>query len=153
VGKYIIDGREYPAIKSLDDVTLATQMTLERSTGMTRADVDDLFKRVAAMSETEAYRSDDALIAFGIGVWFARRAAGESLSLEAACDVPMSKVQYVVEPGDPTENPLPGGSPDPTRRAGSARPGTRSPQDRKPKSAKAAASAKKTSKKPSSSGS
>lgn len=145
--KVIIEGREYAGVAG-DDITLSDLMAIKTATGMSRAELFDLIERVSQLSEKEQQRSDEALIAAGISVWLARRHAGELLSLEEACAVPMTQVEFVREPGDP-EPVKPGGRPDPTSRAGSARPGTRSPQDRKPK--KAAAS--KTSKKASTAGS
>lgn len=147
--KVIIEGRTYDGVLG-DDITLADLMAIKTATGMTRADLMDLIERVAQLSEVEQQRSDEALIAAGISVWLARRHAGELLTLEEACAVKMSQVEFVREPGDPQPE-TPGGRPDPTSRAGSARHGTRSPQDRKPKSAKPAA--RKTSKKASPAGS
>lgn len=138
--KIIIEGTTYPLLEA----TLADFLALKAATGLTRVDLEDLHLQVRGLSERERNRSDDALLLAGITVWFARRRAGENLTLEQACDVPMSAVEFVREPGDPEDVEVDaGGRPDPTRRA-SARAGTRSPADRKRK-----APAKKTSKKPS----
>lgn len=142
--KIIIQGRTYDGVLG-DDVTLSDLMAIKTATGMTRADLEDLTQRVSKLSEKELQRSDEALIVAGISVWLARRHAGEMLTLEEACAVPMTEVEFVREPGDPAPTgSAVDGRPDPTRRAGSAHPGTRSPQDRKPKKHAAAA---KTSKK------
>jgi hypothetical protein len=137
--KVIIEGRTYPVIEA----TLADHIALQGATGLSRADVEDLFTRVRALSDRERERSDDAMLAAGLTVWFARRRAGENLTLEQACDVPMSAVEFVREPGDPDDLEVDSaGRPDPTR-PGSGR--VVRPADRKRK----AAAAKKTSKKPS----
>lgn len=140
--KIIIEGTTYPLVEA----TLADHLALKAATGLSRADLEDLHKRVRALNEHDRNRSDEALLLAGITVWFARRRAGEHLTLEQACDVPMSAVEFVREPGDPEDVDLDAaGRPDPTRPA-SGRAGTRSPADRKRK-----APAKKTSKKPSTS--
>lgn len=140
--KVIIEGRTYDGVLG-DDITLADLMAIKTATGMTRADLMDLIERVSQLSEVEQQRSDEALIAAGISVWLARRHAGELLTLEEACAVKMSQVEFVREPGDP--EPAAGGRPDPTSRAGSARRSTRSPQDRKPKKAAGSKTSKKAS--------
>lgn len=148
--KIIIQGKTYEGVLG-DDVTLSDLMAIKTATGMTRGDLEDLTKRVSKLSEKELQRSDEALIVAGVSVWLARRHAGEMLTLEEACAVKMSDVEFIREPGDPA--PVEGavdGRPDPTRRAGSAHHGTRSPQDRKPKKR---AAASKTSKKASPAGS
>ncbi len=141
--KVIIEGREYAGVAG-EDITLADLMAIKSATGMTRADLFDLIERVSKLSEKEQQRSDEALIAAGISVWLARRHAGELLTLEEACAVPMTRVEFVREAGDP-EPVTPGGRPDPTRRAGSAPRSTRSPQDRKPKKAAGSKTSKKQS--------
>jgi hypothetical protein len=137
--KIIIQGVAYPLLEA----TLADHLALKAATGLSRADLEDLHQRVRALDEHDRNRSDEALLLAGITVWFARRRAGENLTLEEACDVPMSEVEFVREPGDPDEDDLdPASRPDPTR-PGSGRAVAR-PADRKRKAA-----AKKTSKKPS----
>lgn len=138
--KIIIEGDTYQLLEA----TLADHLALKAATGLSRADLEDLHTRVRALSEYDRNRSDDALLLAGITVWFARRRAGENLTLEQACDVPMSEVEFVREPGDPDDLEVDaGGRPDPTR-PGSGRAGPRVPADRKRKAA-----AKKTSRKPS----
>lgn len=135
--KIVIQGTTYPLVEA----TLADHLALKAATGLSRADLEDLHARVRALDERERNRSDEALLLAGITVWFARRRAGEQLTLEQACDVPMSEVEFVREPGDPDDSELDaGGRLDPTRR-GSAR-GV--PADRR---RKAGGAAKKTSKK------
>jgi hypothetical protein len=145
--KIIIQGREYTAVAD-DSITLADLVVLKAQTGLSRADLFDLFEQVQGLSEAQMQRSDEALLIAGVSVWLARRHAGEQLTLEEACDVPMGQVEFVREPGDP--EPTPAGRPGPTgpHLKGSAPRSTRSPQDRKPK-----AGARKTSKKASSAGS
>lgn len=145
--KIIIQGREYTAVAD-DSITLADLVVLKAQTGLSRADLFDLFEQVQGLSEAQMQRSDEALLIAGVSVWLARRHAGEQLTLEEACDVPMGQVEFVREPGDP-EPSAPAGRPDPTGRTGSAPRSTRSPQDHKPKKA----AARKTSKKASSAGS
>ena len=146
--KIMIQGREYTAVAD-DSITLADLVVLKAQTGLSRADLFDLFEQVQGLSEAQMQRSDEALLIAGVSVWLARRHAGEQLSLEQACDVPMGQVEFVREPGDP-EPTTSGGRPDPTSRPGGSAPrGTRSPQDHKPKKA----AARKTSKKASSAGS
>lgn len=141
--KVIIEGRTYDGVLG-NDITLADLMAIKGATGMSRADFFDLIERVAKLSEKEQQRSDEALIAAGVSVWLARRHAGEMLTLEEACAIPMSQVEFIREPGDP-EPVTPGGRPDPTSRAGSAPRSTRSPQDRKPKKASGPKTSKKAS--------
>lgn len=138
--KIIIEGRTYPLIEA----TLADHLALKAATGLSRADLEDMHARVRAMTPRERERSDESLLLAGITVWFARRRAGEELTLEQACDVPMSAVEFVREPGDPDDELDAAGRPDPTRRA-SGPAGAPRPADRKRKAA-----AKKTSRKPSS---
>lgn len=145
--KVMIQGRAYQGVAG-DDITLSDLMAIKSATGMTRADLFDLIERVSKLSEAEQQRSDEALIAAGISVWLARRHAGELLTLEDACAVPMAEVEFVREPGDP--EPSKGGSgqagrPDPTRRPGSGRRSTPSPQDHKPKKGAASKTSKKRS--------
>jgi hypothetical protein len=137
--KIIIQGTTYPLLEA----TLADHLALKAATGLSRADLEDIHQRVRALSEYDRNRSDEALLLAGITVWFARRRAGENLTLEQACDVPMSEVEFVREPGDPEDVDLDAaGRPDPTR-PGSGR--VARPADRKRK----AGAAKKTSKRPS----
>lgn len=144
--KVMIQGRAYQGVAG-DDITLSDLMAIKSATGMTRADLFDLIERVSKLSEAEQQRSDEALIAAGISVWLARRHAGELLSLEEACAVPMTEVEFVREPGDPEPvgDGSPAGRPDPTRRPGSGRRSTPSPQDHKPKKGAASKTSKKRS--------
>lgn len=129
--KVILDGREYRAVTP-DDITLADLMAIKRATGMTRPELNEMSARVQALSEAEQQQSDEALVLAGIQVWLARRHAGEvDLSLEQACDIPMAKVAFVREPGDPDPEDV-GSGLGPTRR-GSAPGAARAPQDRKVK--------------------
>lgn len=146
--KIIIQGREYAAVAD-DSITLADLVVLKAQTGLSRADLFDLFESVKGLSEAQMQRSDEALLIAGVSVWLARRHAGEQLTLEEACDVPMGEVEFVREPSDP--EPAPAGRPGPTspHLEGSGPRSTRSPQDHKPKKA----AARKTSKKASTAGS
>lgn len=129
--KVILDGVEYDAVKP-DDVTIADLLALKSATGLSRAELNKVVENVQALSEEEQQHSDEGLLLAGISVWFARRHAGERLTLEEACDISPSKVEFRAEPGDPQSVAAPGSGLDPTRQA-SARGAARGPQDRKPK--------------------
>lgn len=129
--KVILDGKAYDAVTP-DSITLADLLALKSATGMSREDLEAVAAKVRGMTEAQQMRSDEALLLAGVSVWLARRHAGELLTLEEACAVPQSKVEFRKEPGDPEDVVAPGSGPDPTRRA-SARGGAPAPQDRKPK--------------------
>lgn len=147
--RFRIEGKEYPSI-STEEATLAELLAIKRDTGLSRVDLNDLQKRVAEMPEEEADESDDALLVMGIGVWLSRRRAGETgLSLEAACDFPLSALEVILEPGDEEEiakadAEARADAADPTRTASAPR-GTRPPtadrQSKKKTSRKVSASA------------
>lgn len=123
--KIVISGREYRAISS-DEATLADLLALKSATGLSQRDL-------RALGEIAEGDDDNAILLTGILVWFARRRAGERLTLEEACDVPLAEIEFVEEPGD--EKPA---SPDPHQAAGlevsgpAATPRPR-PADRQPK--------------------
>lgn len=130
--RFRIEGKEYPSI-STEEATLAELLAIKRDTGLTRGDLNDLQKRVAEMTEEEADESDDALLVMGIGVWLSRRRAGETgLSLEDACNFPLSALEVILEPGDEeaiaADAEARADAADPTRTASDPR-GTRPPTD------------------------
>ena len=95
--KIVISGTEYPGIRSL---TLSDLIALEREAGIPQAEVFDLEEKIKGKSPGEIMRTSAGLLYVGIVVWATRRRAGERLSLEQACDVELSELTFLLEPGD-----------------------------------------------------
>jgi hypothetical protein len=99
-----IEGKRYPMI-SADEATLADLIAIKRQTGIGVGELQEiaaLFEGLEGEAAEKAAEEhpDEALVMFGVAVWLSRRAAGESLTLDEACAVPMDKIRQIAEPGD-----------------------------------------------------
>lgn len=100
----IKDHGEYPVGAFEETFTLADLIFLKRTTGM---DEDQVEAALAVLQGDDGASSSDKVLASGLIVWAARRRGGDRdengnpLTLEAACDFPMSKLSIESEPGDP----------------------------------------------------
>lgn len=105
-----IDGKRYPLITA-EEATLADLLAIRRQTGTGVGELQELLERfdgltpkeIEAMAEEDADVIDDSLLAYGISVWLSRRHAGEDLTLEQACAVPLDAIRQIAEPGDHVE--------------------------------------------------
>lgn len=107
--KLIINGKQYAGV-SLDQATLADWIALKTATGLSRADLIEQAKACEGLTVEELGQRDEAILLTGISVWLSRRHAGERLTLEEACDVPMTDIEFVAELGDPGQRQV---TPDP----------------------------------------
>lgn len=93
--KLVIQGTEYP-LGNINEATLDDLMALRKQTGL---GVKGLRQRLDAMSSIEdsedVLDDPESLLAIGALVWLARRKAGESLSLEQACDFPLAELEFI----------------------------------------------------------
>lgn len=99
-----IEGKRYPMV-SADEATLADLIAVKRQTGISVSELQeiaDIFEGLDGKAAEKAAEDhpDEALVMFGVAVWLSRRAAGESLTLDEACAVPMDKIRQIAEPGD-----------------------------------------------------
>jgi hypothetical protein len=99
-----IEGKRYPMV-SAGEATLADLIAIKRQTGFSVGELQEMADLFEGLDEKEAEAAadahpDEALVMFGIAVWLSRRSAGESLTLEEACALPMDKIRQIAEPGD-----------------------------------------------------
>lgn len=119
--KIVIADREYPQ-PSLGRLSVTQLMRLERETGLSRRQIREKFEQMQNLSEAEREEADDALILTGITLWVSRMAAGEDIGFEAACDVPIDEVRFILEPGDDEVAPDPRQAPPASGRGADGRP-------------------------------
>lgn len=99
-----IEGKRYPMV-SAGEATLADLIAIKRQTGIGVGELQELAAAFEGLEGDEAEKAaeshpDEALLLFGVAVWLSRRAAGESLTLDEACAVPLDKIRQIAEPGD-----------------------------------------------------
>lgn len=102
-----IEGKRYPMV-SAGEATLADLIAIKRQTGISVGELQELASLFDGLDGDEAEKAaeqypDEALLMFGVAVWLSRRAAGESLTLDEACAVPMDRIRQIAEPGDKSE--------------------------------------------------
>lgn len=119
--KIVIGDVEYAQV-DLSKISVGNLIRFDRETGMTRKGLREMGERLAAMTEEEREDSADALILTGITVWLARLGAGEDVSFEEACDVPLADLQFIPEPGDEEAAPDPHRAPPGSGRGDAGRP-------------------------------
>lgn len=102
-----IDGKRYPMVGA-GEATLADLIAIKRQTNVGVGELQELAELFEGAEGDEAdaiaeQHPDEALLMFGIAVWLSRRAAGESLTLDEACSMPLDKIRQIAEPGDKAE--------------------------------------------------
>lgn len=103
--KVVIGDVEYSQ-PDLSKLSVGQVMRLEREV-MTRKALREMGERVGAMTDEERDDSADSLILAAITIWVARLQAGEDVSFEQACAVPLADVKFLAEPGDEEAAPDP----------------------------------------------
>lgn len=87
---YVIEGREYPAMTP-KTFGLNVLRDIKRATGLKPSELDVLVQQLAKRERLADIIDDEAsLLAFSVLVWASRRAAGEHVDMETACDFDMS---------------------------------------------------------------
>jgi len=99
-----IEGKRYPMVTA-SEATLADLIAIKRQTGISVGELQECADLFDGLDEKDAEKvaekyPDEALVVFGVSVWLSRRAAGEHLTLEEACAVPLDKIRQIAEPGD-----------------------------------------------------
>ena len=104
---FVIGGRRFPVVE-LGQATLRDAMAIQRETGLGIDRVEVLLAETRGMSGGEMMASADHLLAFGVQIWLARRAAEPGLKFEDAIDFPLGDLEVELV-GDP--DPVPAGDP------------------------------------------
>lgn len=111
---YLIDGKRYPLV-AIDTASLWDIIEIKEQTGLTVATLERCLTDISGVgepdsmfaTESDVFSSGEHLMALGVQMWLARRAAGEHLTIREASSVPIGQWQIVAdeveaEPEDPT---------------------------------------------------
>lgn len=94
---------------SLKDLLLLQQQTAESGRMLTMEDIRRMQADLNAIEDSkERGKHPDAIWLLAVGIWAARRLAGEDVTFLQAIDFPMSQLTFIKEPQDRKK-------PDPTR--------------------------------------
>lgn len=105
--KFRIADKEYDAQEAVENVSLQTLFDLKRRSGVGIKTLVESTKKFKDHADPIDLLDDlDALNAFRILIWLARRHQGENLSLEEANDFPLSAFALIVDEV-PTEDAAP----------------------------------------------
>lgn len=106
--------REYPADSIVWDATMSECVALLAATGMSQDYLLEQLRRVASGDAPRVTEDADLMRAHMGLVWLTRYRAGERgedgepLTLDGACDFPLRRLRWKIDPGDPkpeTEDP------------------------------------------------
>lgn len=111
--KLKIQGTEY-SVDGLSRIGLFDILELKRQTGMTVDELQDRLTVVVSDADGDADQTaagllgdESGILALAALIWLTRRKAGESLTLEQACDFPLEELEIVAEDGDVVDTPDP----------------------------------------------
>lgn len=88
--KFVISGKEYSA-EAVANVSMNDLRLMRKETGLTIGQYQELLNVLSTKdSMNDIFEDEGALLAFSVTIWLSRRAAGEKVTLEEACDFPLT---------------------------------------------------------------